>query len=79
MAAELPIGFAMALAMNEPAMKILYPAAFCPSFSFSQFPLPRRIKPRKPCNIRHLRGFSYFRVNSLSRVSSYVLRVVLHL
>ena len=36
----------------------------------------RRIKPRKPCDIRHLRGFSYFRENSLSRVFSYVLRVL---
>ena len=47
----------------------------CP-FSLCQFPLSTRIKPRKPCHIRHLRGFSCFRENSLSLAFSYVLRVL---
>lgn len=34
-----------------------------------------RTKPRKPCDFRHLRGFSCFRENSLSHTFSYVLRV----
>lgn len=54
----------------------IYQLRFACLFSLSQFPLSLRIKPRKTCNIRHLRGFSCFRENSLSHVSSYVLRVL---
>ena len=53
-----------------------YQLRFARPFSLSQFPLSTRIKPRKPCNFRHLRGFSCFRENSLSHVFSYVLRVL---
>ena len=49
---------------------------FARLFSLSQFPLSIRIKPRKPCDIRRLRGFSCFRGNSLSHAFSYVLCVL---
>ena len=53
-----------------------YQLRFARPFSLSQFPLSTRKKPRKPCDFRHLRGFSCFRENSLSRVFSYVLRAL---